>query len=174
MMRMLSIYRLPGVAADSHKVETGEKDMLACSKQRLRPTPVSWCSLPCLLSGVSVALVMRACSLPSYCVTQPLPLNLLPHSLHANRTLARVITTWRRHIILTHRQQVHQYNFNNPGFSHGTGHFTQMVWVSSTQLGCAAATGCGTTYYTCHYSPAGNIASAQHFRDNVLPATGGY
>lgn len=30
------------------------------------------------------------------------------------------------------------YNFTMPGFSPGAGHFTQVVWKSSSQLGCAA------------------------------------
>ncbi|KAF3839809.1 hypothetical protein F7725_018526 [Dissostichus mawsoni] len=31
--------------------------------------------------------------------------------------------------------EVKQYNFNRPGFSSGTGHFTAMVWKSSNKLG---------------------------------------
>jgi hypothetical protein len=33
--------------------------------------------------------------------------------------------------------EISLYNYNNPVFSSGTGHFTQMVWKSSTALGCA-------------------------------------
>lgn len=33
--------------------------------------------------------------------------------------------------------EVTQYNFYNPGFSDATGHFTQLVWLDSTELGCA-------------------------------------
>ena len=29
------------------------------------------------------------------------------------------------------------YDYSNPGFSETTGHFTQVVWVSTTALGCA-------------------------------------
>ena len=38
------------------------------------------------------------------------------------------------------------------------GHYTQMVWRTTTTLGCAAATGAdGLTRLVCHYAPAGNI-----------------
>ena len=38
------------------------------------------------------------------------------------------------------------------------GHYTQMVWRTTTTLGCAAATGAdGLTRLVCHYAPPGNI-----------------
>lgn len=52
------------------------------------------------------------------------------------------------------------YNASNPEFSH----FTQMVWKSTTELGCAVATcndlveGWGSSkFYVCNYNPAGNV-----------------
>ncbi|KAL9975340.1 hypothetical protein ACROYT_G012493 [Oculina patagonica] len=38
-------------------------------------------------------------------------------------------------------KEVCQYNFNNGVFSRGTGHFTQVVWKRSTQLGIGYARG---------------------------------
>jgi hypothetical protein len=29
------------------------------------------------------------------------------------------------------------YNWNDPGFSESTGHFTQLVWKATTQVGCS-------------------------------------
>jgi uncharacterized protein YkwD len=37
-----------------------------------------------------------------------------------------------------------------------TGHYTQMVWKTTTHIGCATASGGGSVYLSCHYSPPGN------------------
>ncbi|AMD19324.1 HBR423Wp [Eremothecium sinecaudum] len=60
-----------------------------------------------------------------------------------------------------------EYDYNNPGFSKSTGHFTQLIWANTTTLGCAYIL-CGPYYgqYTiCEYDPPGNIQG--EFRDNV-------
>ncbi|KAF6254800.1 CAP domain-containing protein [Scenedesmus sp. NREL 46B-D3] len=70
------------------------------------------------------------------------------------------------------------YNFNNPSFSSATGHFTQVVWRSSSTIGCAVQScknGLGGTGWqqgslvVCRYSPAGNVLGS--FQTNVLPAS---
>ncbi|XP_028983995.1 GLI pathogenesis-related 2, like [Betta splendens] len=67
--------------------------------------------------------------------------------------------------------EVKQYNFNRPGFSSGTGHFTAMVWKSSKQLGVGKASASdGSTFVVARYFPAGNITNQGHFENNVLPA----
>ena len=85
----------------------------------------------------------------------------------AAATLAdKVVTSWYNEVL--------SYNYTNPGFSDKTGHFTQVVWKSSTQLGCGAAQGTATIngtkynafYLVCHYAPAGNVTG--QFPNNVL------
>ena len=66
------------------------------------------------------------------------------------------------------------YNYAKPGFSSDTGHFTQVVWKSSTQVGCGAAEGTKTIegnlykafYLVCQYTPSGKMQG--QFPDNVL------
>ena len=66
--------------------------------------------------------------------------------------------------------EVSQYNFNNPGFNSATGHFTQIVWVGTTKLGCGLAISrTNKVYGICNYSPPGNYIGADNFRKNVLP-----
>ncbi|CBF89648.1 putative extracellular SCP domain protein Pry1 [Aspergillus nidulans FGSC A4] len=76
------------------------------------------------------------------------------------------------------------YDFSKPtGFTEETGHFTQLVWKSTREVGCAAVD-CGLTdldddekeraqgwYVVCEYMPAGNVVGAddglEYFRVNV-------
>lgn len=67
------------------------------------------------------------------------------------------------------------YDYSNPGYSSTTGHFTQVVWKSSTKVGCGIAAtkekinGWFKIYVVCNYSPAGNMNSPSYFKANVLP-----
>ena len=36
-------------------------------------------------------------------------------------------------------------------------HYTQIVWPTTTRVGCAIATNAWADYLVCHYAPAGNI-----------------
>ncbi|MER6365310.1 CAP family protein [Kitasatospora sp. NPDC001527] len=67
--------------------------------------------------------------------------------------------------------QAGAYDYTRPGFSAATGLFTQMVWKSSTRLGCARAHGRGDTWYetyvVCDYGPPGNVSP--QYAENVLP-----
>ena len=66
--------------------------------------------------------------------------------------------------------EINQYSFDNPGFTSGVGHFTQLVWKGSQKIGCGAA--CNSEnkcFVTCNYSPPGNYEG--QFATNVLPKT---
>ena len=63
--------------------------------------------------------------------------------------------------------EIQNYNFDKPGFHMGTGHFTQLVWKSSKELGMGIAQAAdGTWYAVANYSPPGNISG--QFPLNVL------
>ncbi|XP_053473575.1 Golgi-associated plant pathogenesis-related protein 1-like [Ictalurus furcatus] len=65
--------------------------------------------------------------------------------------------------------EIKKYDFKKPGFSSGIGHFTQVVWKDSKELGVGVATDGTTTFVVGHYSPAGNINNPGYFEKNVLP-----
>ncbi|KAJ8386717.1 hypothetical protein AAFF_G00166660 [Aldrovandia affinis] len=66
--------------------------------------------------------------------------------------------------------EIKDYNFSRPGFKSGTGHFTQVVWKDSKEVGVGLATDGNTVFVVGQYSPAGNISSGDYFNKNVLPA----
>ncbi|KAI8129994.1 Golgi-associated plant pathogenesis-related protein 1 [Lucilia cuprina] len=61
--------------------------------------------------------------------------------------------------------EIKHYNFSKPGFSSQTGHFTQVVWKDSLELGVGIAKANNTTFVVCNYSPAGNVMS--QYKDQV-------
>ena len=65
--------------------------------------------------------------------------------------------------------EVKLYNFNNPEFSSGTGHFSQLCWDSSIKFGVGYAynTTKRTAIITMNFSPPGNVRGL--FRENVFP-----
>ncbi|XP_026844644.1 protein PRY1 [Drosophila persimilis] len=65
--------------------------------------------------------------------------------------------------------EINQYHWGSPSFSMGTGHFTQVVWKNSTELGVGFAKRGNVIYVVCNYNPPGNYNNM--FRENVLPKT---
>ncbi|KAF2817141.1 PR-1-like protein [Mytilinidion resinicola] len=64
-----------------------------------------------------------------------------------------------------------KYDYNHPGFSDATGHFTQVVWRDSSRVGCAwnvcpADVAYQVRFY-CGYRNPGNVAP--FYPDNVWP-----
>lgn len=64
-------------------------------------------------------------------------------------------------------QESSDYDYNKPGFSSNTGHFTQMVWANTTQMGAAVAVSGNRSYVVANYTPAGNITNPGQFDQNV-------
>ncbi|WP_328401035.1 CAP family protein [Nocardia sp. NBC_00403] len=69
--------------------------------------------------------------------------------------------------------EIKDYDFNNPGYSQTTGHFTQVVWKNSQRLGVGIACDGTRSYAVANYDPAGNMGgvsssdTSQHYRENV-------
>ncbi len=62
------------------------------------------------------------------------------------------------------------YDYRRPRLSKHTGHFTQIVWKNTTQVGCAYKADCTGKWkhiWVCHYNPKGNIRL--RFAKNVFP-----
>jgi pathogenesis-related protein 1 len=78
-------------------------------------------------------------------------------------SVGNVVARWYR--------EESRYNYANSGYQAGTGHFTQVVWKNTAQIGCAHATRCTGTWsdiWVCLYNPPGNIKGK--FAANVFPA----
>jgi hypothetical protein len=63
--------------------------------------------------------------------------------------------------------EIKDYSFKSGGFSMQTGHFTQVVWRGTQQVGCGHSQCKGMDIWVCEYDPAGNWEG--QYRQNVLP-----
>ncbi|XP_077985825.1 uncharacterized protein LOC144440338 isoform X2 [Glandiceps talaboti] len=53
--------------------------------------------------------------------------------------------------------EIQMYNFDHQGFSASTGHFTQLMWADTTNIGCGVATQGKSIFVACEYNPPGNV-----------------
>jgi len=65
--------------------------------------------------------------------------------------------------------EVNFYKFENPGFSPETGHFTQLIWRSTTKIGYGISRSGSNTYVVMQFDPCGNVNN--QFDQNVLSKT---
>lgn len=47
-------------------------------------------------------------------------------------------------------------NVSRTGHWHDIGHYTQIVWPTTTEVGCGLASNATTDYFVCRYAPTGN------------------
>lgn len=64
-------------------------------------------------------------------------------------------------------KEVRFYSFDESRYCTATSHFTQVVWKSTTKIGCGSKTCNGSKIYTCSYSSKGNVLGPNSFADNV-------
>ena len=63
--------------------------------------------------------------------------------------------------------------YHRPQFSLAAGHFTQLVWKETRELGCAVRQDCPDgPLWTCHYYPPGNVEGVGQYTRNVHKGKG--
>jgi uncharacterized protein YkwD len=65
--------------------------------------------------------------------------------------------------------EVKTYDFAGGGFSMETGHFTQVVWTTTTEVGCGWVTCKQMDIIVCNYNPPGNWEG--QYKQHVLPTS---
>ena len=66
-------------------------------------------------------------------------------------------------------REVKDYDWKSAEFSMEAGHFTQVVWKGTREVGCGKAACNGMDLWVCNYDPAGNVEG--YFKQNVLPTS---
>lgn len=150
----LSLLALAGGAA-AQTVTPEERDTIVKMHNTYRAlhcvAPLAW----------SAELAASAQSWANKCGTKHGPHGRFGENLAwgTTRSATSAVYDWYR--------EVEKYNYAKPGLVHGIGHFTQMVWKNTKQIGCGVAS-CGSwpgRLWVCRYAPAGNWLN--QFRQNV-------
>jgi pathogenesis-related protein 1 len=55
------------------------------------------------------------------------------------------------------------YDYVSNGCHSVCGHYTQIVWRSTAQVGCAVARGSGREVWVCEYNPPGNVVGQRPY-----------
>ncbi|XP_073822218.1 uncharacterized protein [Musca autumnalis] len=66
--------------------------------------------------------------------------------------------------------EINKYKYSKPGFSTGTGHFTQVVWLDTKEMGVGRAKVDNMTFIVCNYNPPGNVMG--QYKTQVPPVGG--
>ena len=66
-------------------------------------------------------------------------------------SITQVVDSWGS------EKQDYNYNENSCAVGAVCGHYTQIVWESTTEVGCGTATCDGWDVWVCQYTPAGNV-----------------
>jgi hypothetical protein len=123
------------------------------------------CAFPPHLLGLAIPSLFPSPSIPPLRPSLPLRSSLPPRPLADSSA---------------------SYNYASPGYSSTTGHFTQLVWKATSQIGCAAVTcpdgsiftgyGQNSLYLVCEYyvpgnwvDPSNSANTAKYFTQNVGP-----
>jgi len=59
------------------------------------------------------------------------------------------------------------YSYDDPKFEVETGHFTQVIWKDTTEVGCAVARNGNSIYVVARYGIHGNVVG--HFEEQAQP-----
>ncbi|XP_062142899.1 Golgi-associated plant pathogenesis-related protein 1 [Drosophila sulfurigaster albostrigata] len=62
-------------------------------------------------------------------------------------------------------REINAFNFDKPDFTPTSGHFTQLIWKSCTEMGAGVARKADRTWVVCNYNPPGNVMG--QFKENV-------
>jgi hypothetical protein len=114
----------------------------------------------CCLFDALIGARVPAHSLISYIYLTDLSLACLALLCRGFSSFGAVVDAWAGEAL--------SYNFSRPGFSLLAGHFSQLVWRSSSKMGCAFNAACEWEVYRCLYYPPGNDVAAD-WSQQVMP-----